>query len=170
MKIERKSHSMNTDNIALHEILDSPFNKGEDHLYIPRLEKSFREQGKEISVMELLGPDLRTLLQCIESFSTKTTMQIGLSLITAYEQIHRSGWLHLTTKPINFCIGGTPETCHKVYAIDFGRAQKYIVKDELGREAHRSEANYWCCTILSSLRNSQVSGAKWNKYPVAGMT
>jgi len=47
--------------------------------------------------------------------------------LTAYEQIHKAGWLHLTTKPINFCVGGTIDTCHKIYAIDFGRAQRYRV-------------------------------------------
>src|SRR5436190_1627953 len=140
MKIERKSQSMDNDNIVLHNILNSPLNEREQNLYIPRLEASFREKGKEISVMELLGPDLLTLLYTSKSktFSHKTTMQIGLSLITAYEQIHRSGWLHLTTKPVNFCIGGTRETRHKVYAIDFGRAQEYLVKHESGRNYHRS--------------------------------
>ena len=141
MKIERKSNSMNIDNIALSEVFYSCLNKGENDLYIPRLKASFRELGREISVMELLGPDLRALLSACQctSFSPKTTMQIGLSLITAYEQIHRSRWLHLTTKPINFCIGGTPETRHKVYAIDFGRAQEYIVRRQDGREVHRSK-------------------------------
>ena len=83
-------------------------------------------------------------------------MQIGLSLITAYEQIHRAGWLHLTTKPINFCIGGTLQTHHKVYAIDFGRAQKYIVKDECGRGRHPSKhassvAKYYLYEEFSSV-------------------
>jgi serine/threonine protein kinase len=143
MKIERKYQAMKNDNVALHEILDSCLNKGEDNLYIPRLATSFREQGTEISVMELLGPDLFTLLHTRKSnsFSSKTTMQIALSLITAYEQIHQSGWLHLTAKPINFCIGGTAETRHKVYAIDFGRAQKYIVQNEFGHKVHRSEGD-----------------------------
>ena len=31
--------------------------------------------------------------------------KLVLLLITAYEQIHRAGWLHLTTKPIKLCIG-----------------------------------------------------------------
>ena len=86
--------------------------------------------------MELLGPDLFTLYSAVGTFSLKTTMQIALSILTAYEQIHQTGWLHLSTKPLNFCVGGTPETRHKVYAVDFGRAESYFIS---GTTQHREK-------------------------------
>src|SRR5947207_620673 len=48
MKIERKPQLMDKNNIVLHEILNSPLDETEQNLYIPRLEASFREQGREI--------------------------------------------------------------------------------------------------------------------------
>jgi hypothetical protein len=141
MKIERKCGSMSVDNEAFQEISTHKFNQQQQDLYIPRLVCSFVQNGKEITVMEKLGPDLFTLLHATQSgkgLSKKSTMQIALSLITAYEQIHKSGWLHMTTKPINFCIGGTSKTRQKVYAVDFGRAQKYIIEEFwTGEQIHR---------------------------------
>lgn len=139
MKIERRKHEMDADAIAFSEISAHPAIKRTDDLRIPRLHQVFRECSKEIVVMEQLGPDLHTLWKSIRyrNMSLKTTLQIGISLLTAYQQMHQTGWLHLTSKPINFCIGGTAETRHKIYAIDFGRAQKYLVADSEGNHSHR---------------------------------
>ena len=132
---------MRIDNIAFKEIMENPLNQQEQDLRIPHLKAAFQQEAREVSVMELLGPDLRILRRRLghKPMSEKTIMQIGLSLLTAYEQIHRSGWLHLTTKPINFCIGGTAGTRHKIYAVDFGRAQSYLSTDENGTKVHRKQ-------------------------------
>ena len=140
MKIERGKHEMDADAIAFSEISAHTTIQNTQDLRIPRLHKVFKERSKEIVVMEQLGPDLSTLWGSMgyRDMSLKTTLQIGISLLTAYEQMHQTGWLHLTSKPINFCIGGTAETCHKIYAIDFGRAQKYLVTDAEGNTSHRA--------------------------------
>ena len=140
MKIERGKHEMDTDAIAFSEISAHPTIKQTDDIRIPHLHQVFRECSKQIVVMEQLGPDLHTLWKSIgyRSMSLKTTLQIGISLLTAYEQMHQTGWLHLTSKPINFCIGGTAENRHKIYAIDFGRAQKYLLTDSEGNQSHRA--------------------------------
>ena len=139
MKIERGKHEMDGDAIAFSEISAHPTIKQTEDLRIPRLRQVFKECSKEIVVMEQLGPDLHTLWKSIgyRNMSLKSTLQIGISLLTAYQQMHQTGWLHLTSKPINFCIGGTAETRHKIYAIDFGRAQKYLVIDSEGNQSHR---------------------------------
>ena len=144
MKIERGKHEMDTDARAFSEISAHPTIKQTGDLRIPRLHQVFREYSKEIVVMEQLGPDLHTLWKSIgyRNMSLKTSLQIGISLLTAYEQMHQTGWLHLTSKPINFCIGGTAETRHKIYAIDFGRAQKYLVTDSEGNRGHRACKRY----------------------------
>jgi serine/threonine protein kinase len=141
MKIERQSEEMSTDTIAYTEIFTAL--KDTPDLHIPRLIQSFQEDSKEILVMELLGPDLFVLNNAIKGpMSPKTVLQIGISLLTAYEQMHEAGWLHLTTKPVNYCIGGTPETRQKIYIVDFGRAQKYRVIDDKGDVKHRDRKPY----------------------------
>lgn len=142
MKIERGDAEMSTDTIAFTDI--STRLRDREDLRIPRLCQNFREESKEIMVMELLGPDLKMLNDAIGDgpMSPKTILQIGVSLLHAYEQIHETGWLHLTTKPINFCIGGSVDTRHKIYAVDFGRAQKYLVSDEKGIIHHRDQEPY----------------------------
>ena len=151
MKVERNRKDMRNDNLALSDIMAHPSIRLAEDLHIPRLRKAFRANSREILVMELLGPDLQTLWNvCGETFSCKTIIQIGLSLLTAYEQLHNAGWLHLTTKPENFCIGGTSATRHKVYLVDFGRAEKYALTDEDERPNHRPnrKTGYPCCLEL----------------------
>lgn len=138
MKLERKESSMERDNAALREfwshssIQQIPL----ENVHVPKLRDTLKIKEKEVTVMELLGPDLFTLQVAVGGFSLKTTMQIALSILTAYEQIHGTGRLHLSTKPLNFCIGGTPETRHKIYAVDFGRAENYLVP---GTTQHREQ-------------------------------
>src|SRR5271154_702152 len=99
-------------------------NINEIDLYLPRLHKAIQYQHSRISVMGPLGPNLKSIISIMNGkpFSLKTTLQIGISLISCYEQIHRAGYIHHSTKPVNFCIGGTLETRHKIYVVDFGRA------------------------------------------------
>jgi len=143
MKIERGKNEMSTDTLSYTEIHKRLTERGGD-LCIPGLIESFKEEGREILVMQRLGPDLKSLQKSLntQKLSRKTILEIGMSLITAYEQIHEAGWLHLTTKPANFCIGGTKETRHKVYPIEFGRAQQYLLTGEDGEVKHRDGNPY----------------------------
>src|SRR5271154_2587892 len=128
MKIERENQKMTGDNLAMTEMSNHAANLSEKNLHISRLQKGFNEGAKEITVMDLLGPDVYSLQKALGShhdISMKSIIQVGISLLHSLEEIHRAGWLHLSTKPVNICIGGTPETRHKVYYVDFGRAEKY---------------------------------------------
>jgi len=133
MKIERENKLMAVDNLAMTEMSNHPANLLENNLHIPRLQKGFNQGGKEITVMDLLGPDVYSLQRALgignQYISMKSILQIGISLLHSLEEIHRAEWLHLSMKPINICIGGTPETRHKVYYVDFGRAEKYTRAD-----------------------------------------
>jgi serine/threonine protein kinase len=133
MKIARDYNEIATDVAAFSEIAThcSIKSLSSVDLRIPRLRSIFAQYGREVLVMESLGPDLAVLREAQKNrrFSLKTVLQIAVSLLTAYEQLHNTGWLHLTAKPRNFCIGGTAATKHKIYAVDFGRAQRYMEMD-----------------------------------------
>ena len=129
MKIERENQKMAVDNLAMTDMSNHQANLLENNLHIPRLQKGFNEGGKEITVMDLLGPDVYSLQNALGSHNEISMIQVGISLLHSLEEIHRAGWLHLSTKPVNICIGETPETRHKVYYVDFGRAEKYTRAD-----------------------------------------
>src|ERR1700685_608863 len=61
MKIELQPHEMCMDNLAMTEITNHPLNRLCKDLHIPRLYRGFKEAGKEIAVMDLLGPSLDEL-------------------------------------------------------------------------------------------------------------
>lgn len=153
MKIERQKEDMETDSKSFMTI--SAKLKDEHDIRVPRFIEGFEINSRQIVVMEKLGPSL-ALLQAARGhkpFSVKTVLQIARSLITAYEQIHNAGWLHLTAKQVNYCIGGNPETKHKIYAIDFGRAQRYMVGDANRMTTHRGRGRIEApqCTLYQSL-------------------
>jgi len=139
MKIERGCREMSADVISFAEISFHPSTVACNDLRIPRLRQVFSQYRKEVVVMECLGPDLGELgkAQGWRPFNIKTVCQVAVSLLTAYEQIHKTGWLHLTPKPWNFCIGGTSQTKHKIYIVDFGRAQRYMECDDYWNSYHR---------------------------------
>lgn len=80
-------------------------------------------------VMDLLGPSLEDLFQkCGRKFDLKTTIRIGIQIITRLEFIHSKKFIHRDIKPENFLIG-THQNCDKVFVIDFGLSKKYIQKN-----------------------------------------
>jgi serine/threonine protein kinase len=180
MKIEKGEAEIGTDTIAFSQISSHPAVKTSEDLFIPQFIEAFKEEGKEIIVMELLGPDLFTLKTSggRKRTSIKTALQVGLSAVTAYEQMHSAGWLHLTTKPINFCIGGTAETKHKAYVIDFGRAQEYLIRDS-AREQHRPQGageapgfyyytSIWSDQGLTNSRRCDIMSLAWMLFDLVG--
>lgn len=78
-----------------------------------------------VMVMELLGPSLEDMFNyCGRRFSLKTTMMLGIELITRLEFIHHRNFIHRDIKPDNFVIG-TGERANVVYIIDFGLSKQY---------------------------------------------
>lgn len=57
-------------------------------------------------VMELLGPNLNTMLnRCGGRLSLRTVIQLTIQLISLISYIHNCGLLYRDTKPENFCLG-----------------------------------------------------------------
>eukprot|EP00762_Andalucia_godoyi_P001083 ANDGO_02021.mRNA.1 Casein kinase I isoform delta-like len=80
-----------------------------------------------VMVTDLLGSNLEELFdQCGKRFSVKTVCMIGIQLFHVLEMIHSRGLIHRDVKPENFLMGITDCT-HRVFAIDFGLAKKFIV-------------------------------------------
>jgi serine/threonine protein kinase len=166
MKIELQPHEMDMDNLAMTEITNHPSNRLCKDLHVPRLYRGFKEAGKEIAVMDLLGPNLDELKCSVSGNpSRKTIIQVGISLLHSLEEIHRSGWLHLSTKPHNLCMGGTEATRHKMYIVDFGRAEKYLTDEGLHRPPKKESGRYnvgyglcsiWCKEIFTASRRDDI--------------
>lgn len=92
---------------------------------VPKLIWAGAEQGYSVLVMELLGPNLETLLQlCGGKFSLKTTLLVGEQILDRLEDLHHSSYVHRDLKPENFAIG-QGQASQLVYLLDFGLAKKY---------------------------------------------
>jgi len=134
MKIERSPGCMNNEGKRYSKIYKNFEDLAPGDIRIPRLHATMKEFGKEFIVMEVLGLSLADLRDATgktcsdrhEPWSMKTSLQVGLELLATYEQLHSMRWVHLTTKPVNFCIGGTPLTKGRIYAVDFGRARAFL--------------------------------------------
>jgi hypothetical protein len=83
---------------------------------------------------------------------------MGISRLHALEEIHRAGWLQLSMKSSNFCVGGTQETRHKVYILDFGRAEKYLVDGGVHRPPKKESDKYDAGHHLSCNQDFTASG------------
>ncbi|ORC93701.1 protein kinase [Trypanosoma theileri] len=84
--------------------------------------------GLNFLVMQRLGSNLAELRRGTQSgtFSTYTTLRVGISCLKAIQGIHDLGLVHRDIKPSNFVIGlggsSDPRVC---YLIDFGLARRY---------------------------------------------
>lgn len=92
---------------------------------IPRVYMKGSMGDNNIMVMDLLGPSLEDLFNyCGRRFTLKTTMMLGIELITRLEFIHHRNFIHRDIKPDNFVIG-IGERANVVYIIDFGLSKQY---------------------------------------------
>ena len=77
-----------------------------------------------VMVMDLLGPSLEDLFNyCGRKFSLKTTLMLGIELITRLEFIHHRNFIHRDIKPDNFLVG-IGDRANVVYVIDFGLSKQ----------------------------------------------
>ncbi len=83
-------------------------------------------QGEfNVLVMELLGPNIESLLKCCgKRFSLTTTVMLGQQMIDLMESLHGKSFIHRDIKPDNFVIG-IGEGAGLVHMIDFGLAKRY---------------------------------------------
>jgi serine/threonine protein kinase len=91
--------------------------------------------GCSILVMDLLGPNIDSLLQRADHkrFAPETVAYFAEKMIDLVERFHANGFVHRDLKPQNFVI----ELCEKkypkypeVYLIDYGLAKSYIEPDK----------------------------------------
>ena len=92
------------------------------------------EQDK-ILIMDLLGPNLDTIMNklpsknSIKRFSFKTSLMIMIQCLERLKSLHEKGIIHRDIKPENFVIG--PKNKERIiYLIDFGLSKK-ISKDKI---------------------------------------
>ena len=165
MKIERSPGCMNDEGKKYSKIYEKLKDLPLEDIRVPRLYATMKEFAKEFIVMEVLGPSLADLRDATgqtcsdrhEPWSMKTSLEVGLELLATYEQLHSARWIHLSTKPANFCIGGTPLTKGRIYAVDFGRARAFVRSDN----THVGEYN-----LCQQVRSEYAS--IWNEKNLAG--
>ena len=92
---------------------------------IPKVYMKGTLNDNNIMVMDLLGPSLEDLFNyCGRKFSLKTTMMLGIELITRLEFIHHRNFIHRDIKPDNFVVG-IGERANVVFILDFGLSKQY---------------------------------------------
>lgn len=73
---------------------------------IPQVIYYGSEHGKNIMIMDLLGPSLEQLKEkCSNKFSLKTVLMLADQMIRRVEYIHTRRIIHRDIKPDNFAIG-----------------------------------------------------------------
>ncbi|XP_020100310.1 casein kinase 1-like protein 3 [Ananas comosus] len=93
---------------------------------IPKIMWSGMDQGDVILVLELLGPNLKELVElCGGEFTLKTVLILAIRMIEILEYVHSKGFLHRDMKPENFVIGNHRRR-GQIYIIDFGLATSYL--------------------------------------------
>ncbi|KAK2963157.1 putative Casein kinase 1 [Blattamonas nauphoetae] len=92
---------------------------------IPRIHWFGVEGDYNIMVMDLLDASLEMLFQrCDRRFSLKTTLLLGIQMISRIEFLHSKGFIHHDIKPDNFLMG-RGKNRGTVFMIDYGLAKRY---------------------------------------------
>ncbi len=82
---------------------------------------------KKIIVMDLLGPNLETMLEKYKKMSLQTVIYLAIRMIDLMKYIHSFGYIHRDIKPGNFVLC---KDKRNLFCIDFGLAKKYINRND----------------------------------------
>ncbi|CAI2352146.1 unnamed protein product [Caenorhabditis sp. 36 PRJEB53466] len=96
----------------------------------PSLADSGRTENFKYIIMQLVGPDLSTLLELAPNnrFSDSTIYKIALQTLDRLRVLHDAGWLNRDVKAQNFAVGLGDES-NIVYMLDFGLTRRFLEKD-----------------------------------------
>ena len=95
------------------------------------------EENYSYLVIDLLGTPLSKMIEYHNSFSLKTTLILGMQIITRIKLLHEKYLLHRDIKPDNFLFGLETQT-NKLFLVDFGFAKRY---DYDGTHIHEKKIN-----------------------------
>lgn len=76
-------------------------------------------------VIDLLGNSLSNTILVLNKLSLKTTLILGIQMISRIKVLHENQLLHRDIKPSNFLFGLEKDT-NKLYLVDFGFSKRYI--------------------------------------------
>ena len=91
---------------------------------VPSIKWYGRDEENYYMVINLLGKSLQEIKNKHTIFSLKTTIQIGIKIISLLETIHEKGLLHRDVKPDNFLFALNNNK--EIYIIDFGFCRSFI--------------------------------------------
>lgn len=96
--------------------------------------KYFGQEGSyRMLIMELMGLSLEDIHEKRRRFSLKTTLMLGIQMISRLEFLHSAGYIHRDLKPDNFLLG-LGDQKNRIYLIDFGLSSRYLSPDGTHRE------------------------------------
>jgi len=91
---------------------------------IPSIKWYGRDEENYYMVISLLGKSLQEIKNKYKIFSLKSTLLVGIKIITLLKTIHEKGLLHRDVKPDNFLFALNNNK--EIYIIDFGFCRSYI--------------------------------------------
>lgn len=96
--------------------------------------KYFGQEGSyRMLIMNLMGRSLEDIHEKRRRFSLKTTLMLGIQMISRLEFVHSCGYVHRDLKPDNFVLG-LNEFKNRIYLIDFGLSSRFLTSEGSHRE------------------------------------
>ena len=118
----------------------------------PKVFEYGNENGLNYMVIEILGPTLGDLFEiCGKIFSLKTTLMIGMQLLSRLEELHNNHYLYRDIKPENF-LAGIYKNSSTLYMIDVGLSKRYRDPRTLIHIPYKEDKN-----IIGTIRYSSVN-------------
>jgi serine/threonine protein kinase len=93
-------------------------------LGFPQLKWFGSEENNTYLVIDLLGVSLSEMIHRYKRFSLKTSLILGIQIITRLKVLHDNYLLHRDIKPDNFLFGLELQT-NKLFLVDFGFVKRY---------------------------------------------